>query len=178
MGALCITGGMSEAETGQRDHLVANCADPLLGLPVPAPFDARECVEGVVPGQANKVVVARWFGGHGLNDLTEDAAPGRSEWAELIRGGEPESARPPTAARCSPTFSARLPDSSLPRTAHDRQRPLRLDTPVQASPIQWRRQAGEIPEPSRPAATEAVPSATARQLPSHHDDAQDRPCEC
>jgi hypothetical protein len=81
-------GGVPQAKAGQRDHLVADGADPVLGLPPPAPFDAYACVECVVPSKADEVVAGWRTGRFELGGLTENGAPGGSERAEVVRGGE------------------------------------------------------------------------------------------
>src|SRR5581483_6826771 len=90
MGAFRVGRGMAEAQAGQCDDLVAQCADPVLGLPPPLPFDACAGVQCVVPGKAGQVLTIGRVAVSGLLGVAEDSAPCRTARTELGLGSESE----------------------------------------------------------------------------------------
>jgi hypothetical protein len=83
VGTLGVESGVAEAQAGECDDLVAQGADPVFGLPGPAPGDAGPGVQGVMPGVADQ------RSGPGVREglerprTAEERAPLRSARAEL-----------------------------------------------------------------------------------------------
>jgi hypothetical protein len=70
VGPLGVGGGLSQAQAGKGQRLVPDAADPVLGLPWLAAFDAAPGVQDVMPAKP------------------ESAARGRVRWPESDGGGD------------------------------------------------------------------------------------------
>lgn len=81
-----IERGLTESKAGQRERMVSDAADPVLGLPQLVPFDTDPSVQNMVPRQPNDVVSVWPSHGQALDRLTENRPKVRSERAKL-RGG-------------------------------------------------------------------------------------------
>jgi hypothetical protein len=90
VGSLGVGGGQTKAEACERQQLIPDAADPVLGLPGPAALDAGSSMQDVMPRKPYEVSgVER--GGLGLLDrLAEDSLEVRTAGAELSGGSESE----------------------------------------------------------------------------------------
>jgi hypothetical protein len=79
---------VTQAQARQRQHLVADPADPVFGLPWLAALDARARLQHVVPCMTDQVVTARRRIRRGLDRFTEGGSPVGAAWAELGRRRE------------------------------------------------------------------------------------------
>jgi hypothetical protein len=90
VGSLGVVGGHAKAEARERQRLIPDAADPILGLPGPAAFDAGSSVQDVVPRKPDEMSGVEG-GGLGLLDrLAEDSLEVRTAGAELSGRSESE----------------------------------------------------------------------------------------
>lgn len=82
---------LSEAKTRKVDHVVAQCADPVLRLPRPCSFDGAASVEHVMPSATDQMldVPSGWLSG-GMRGA--DGMRGAEHVAE-VRAQRPEMRR-------------------------------------------------------------------------------------
>jgi hypothetical protein len=90
VGSLRIEGGLSHTKARERQHLVPDAADPVLGLLWSLAFDAASSVQDVMPRKPDDVSGVQPGGLGSLDRLAEDGAELRSARAELPCRGEPE----------------------------------------------------------------------------------------
>src|SRR6266508_2489201 len=90
VGPLRVVGGLTEAKTRKRQHLVADAADPVLRLPWLPAFDAAPGVQDVVPREPDQVAGVRRWGLGPPDRLAEDGTEMRPTRAELAGRGEAE----------------------------------------------------------------------------------------
>ncbi len=81
---------MSEAQTSKRERVIANGADPVLGLPELSAFDADPRVQYVVPGESDEPMGVGGRDRSILDRLAEDEFKPRPERTELARRHERE----------------------------------------------------------------------------------------
>lgn len=83
---LGVDRGQAESKAGQRQRIVPDGADPVLGLPQFVPFNADPSMQNVVPGQPDGVVSVYRRRGRALDRLTENYLEGGPESAKLGGG--------------------------------------------------------------------------------------------
>lgn len=85
-----VVDGLPEAKAGKGQRLVPDAADPVLGLPGLAAFDAAPSVQHVMPAKPDAVPGVRWRGRGWRDRPAEDPVEVRAMGAELAGRGEAE----------------------------------------------------------------------------------------
>ena len=83
-----VVRALAQAETGERERLVADAADPVRGLPRPAALDRLARVEEAEPAEPGDVGERRRLGRRNVDGLAEDGAEARRAGAEVRLGRE------------------------------------------------------------------------------------------